>query len=307
MDNPVLAAVPLIAIVAVTAAKDALEDTRRASQDLLLNNTPTHVLRGVPNVNVSTEHISLWRSIKKKTSHSLAHFSNYLKNRKLKNNIQLNDLAGPRSSISSFETIRRAPPHHTNSEISPSNEINFKKEYWKNVKVGDIIRIHNNEEIPADLAILSTSNLDSNSCYIETKNLDGETNLKQKQGLKLTSSLIHSKDFLNIGFYIDSELPHLNLYSYNGTFHQRQNDEDLIEPISINNVLLRGCTLRNTKWVIGVVLFTGIDSKIMLNAGETPSKKSRISKDLNFSVIMNFILLFILCFLIVIINRVFYS
>ncbi|KAG8728172.1 hypothetical protein FRC11_011663, partial [Ceratobasidium sp. 423] len=64
-----------------------------------------------------------------------------------------------------------------------------------------------------------------------------------------------------------------------------------VEPVTINEVLLRGCTLRNTNWVIGLVLFTGADTKIMLNGGATPSKRSKIEKQTNFNVIMNFIVL----------------
>lgn len=67
------------------------------------------------------------------------------------------------------------------------------------------------------------------------------------------------------------------------------------EPVSINNLLLRGCTLRNTQWAIGVVAFTGDETKIMMNAGVTPSKRSRITRELNWNVIMNFCLLLIMC------------
>ena len=62
----------------------------------------------------------------------------------------------------------------------------FAKKYWKDVKVGDVLRIYNNDEVPADLVILATSDED-NCCYVETKNLDGETNLKVKQALKYSS------------------------------------------------------------------------------------------------------------------------
>ena len=43
-------------------------------------------------------------------------------------------------------------------------------------------------------------------------------------------------------------------------------------------VLLRGCVLHNTKWVIGLVLFTGEDTKIVLNSGGTPSKRSKVER-----------------------------
>ena len=45
--------------------------------------------------------------------------------------------------------------------------------------VGQVIKIHKNEFIPADIVILHTSN-PKGTCYVETKNLDGETNLKMK-------------------------------------------------------------------------------------------------------------------------------
>lgn len=53
---------------------------------------------------------------------------------------------------------------------------------WKHVKVGDLIHLRENDIIPADIVILSTS--DPNGlCYVETMNLDGESNLKQRQAV----------------------------------------------------------------------------------------------------------------------------
>ena len=49
------------------------------------------------------------------------------------------------------------------------------------------------------------------------------------------------------------------------------------ETIGINNLLLRGSNLRNTEWVLGVVVFTGAQTKIMLNSGITPSKRARMA------------------------------
>ena len=49
---------------------------------------------------------------------------------------------------------------------------------WKDLEVGQIIRIQEDEFLPADVMILSTSDKKTGKCFIETKNLDGETNLK---------------------------------------------------------------------------------------------------------------------------------
>ena len=194
----------------------------------------------------------------------------------------------------------------TNLPLRP--ECKFKKNYWKNVKVGDIVRVHNNDEIPADLILLSTSDNDG-GCYVETKNLDGETNLKVRQSLKCSSNIRTSRDITRTKFWIESEGPHSNLYLYQGNMKWIDSSTNVHhnEPISINNMLLRGCTLRNTKWAMGVVLFTGDDTKIMLNSGVTPTKKSRISRELNLSVLFNFVFLFFLCLIAGIINGCYYS
>lgn len=187
----------------------------------------------------------------------------------------------------------------------------FKKDAWKNVVVGDIVRIYNGDELPADLIILATSDPDG-ACYVETKNLDGETNLKIRQALRCGKGLKHARDCERAEFYIESESPQANLYKYTAAIKWKQEvpgypddePEDMTEPVSIDNMMLRGCNLRNTEWILGVVVFTGHDTKIMMNAGMTPSKRARIAREMNYNVMYNFGFLFIICVLAAIINGV---
>ena len=73
--------------------------------------------------------------------------------------------------------------------ITFSETREYQKTAWKRVVVGDFIKLQSDEIIPADLLLLNSS--DANSiCHIETANLDGETNLKQREvvkGLNLVS------------------------------------------------------------------------------------------------------------------------
>lgn len=198
-----------------------------------------------------------------------------------------------------------------NHDIVPAGEARFHRSAWKDLQVGDFVRIFNDDELPADVVILASSDPDG-ACYIETKNLDGETNLKYRQALRCGRSIKHARDCERAQFYIDSEPPHANLYKYSGAMHWSQKFEndpaggprDMTEPITIDNVLLRGCNLRNTEWVLGVVLFTGHDTKIMMNAGETPSKRARVARELNWNVICNFVVLFVMCLVAAIDNGV---
>lgn len=193
--------------------------------------------------------------------------------------------------------------------------VQFKNRRWKDISVGDYIRVRANEEIPADIVLISCSDPEGN-CFVETKNLDGETNLKTKTTLACggTSNLKHANDLGSTKFWIECDPPNTHLYTFRGTIHYENFDEDgkLVnadekEPVTNDNVLLRGCTLRNTKWAIGVVVYTGSETKIVLNSGITPQKTSKISSELNLSVIINFVVLFVLCFVSGLINGLFYN
>ncbi|KAK6459288.1 aminophospholipid translocase and ATPase [Scheffersomyces xylosifermentans] len=356
--SPGLAAVPLIVIVCITAAKDAIEDYRRGSSDNDLNNSPIHLLNGLDNPNIMRDYVSPWRKFKKACSRTQRRFFHGIKRaaimtfgkreRKkefLREEVQEQENAlhrvstivsdysyhsdvqpitsGVRKSFASGRSVGHKPTVAAancllNPELQKANagnpHTNFKNRRWKDVAVGDIIRIRANEEVPADVVALSTSDVEGN-CYIETKNLDGETNLKTKTSLHCggSTNLRHSDDLGNTRFWLECDPPNSNLYAFKGTIHYENFDENhnLVNPdekeaINNDNVLLRGSTLRNTKWVLGLVIYTGSESKIMLNSGITPTKASRISRELNLSVYINFAFLFILCFVSGLVNGLFY-
>ena len=61
--------------------------------------------------------------------------------------------------------------------------IEFKQKRWKDVRVGYIIKVYENQYFPCDMLLINSSG-EKGICYIETKNLDGETNLKHKKAVK---------------------------------------------------------------------------------------------------------------------------
>ncbi|CAJ1944306.1 unnamed protein product [Sphenostylis stenocarpa] len=163
---------------------------------------------------------------------------------------------------------------------------------WRDLKVGDVVRVEKDEFFPADLILLA-SNYDDAICYVETMNLDGETNLKLKQALEGTSKLQEDSYFENFRSVISCEDPNANLYTFVGSMEL----EDQQYPLSPQQLLLRDSKLRNTDFVYGVVIFTGHDTKVMQNATDPPSKRSKIEKRMDKIIYCLFFLLIVISFI----------
>lgn len=143
----------------------------------------------------------------------------------------------------------------------------------------------------ADVLILSSS-LPDGIAYIETKNLDGETNLKLKRACSETSHIQDPAVLLATRLTVEAEGPHPHLYTFNGSIRmQGQSTSTAIGP---SNILLRGCILRNAS-VYALVLYVGSDTKLVLNSGTTPSKRSAIEIEMNKEVMLNCVVLVLLC------------
>jgi magnesium-transporting ATPase (P-type) len=134
--------------------------------------------------------------------------------------------------------------------------------------------------VAADLLIL-TSSEPNGLCFIETKELDGETNLKIKQCLRETAEMNEREDLLwDFNGEIVCEPPNNLLNKFEGTLIWKNQRF----PLDNEKLLLRGCVLR-THWCYGLVIFAGKDTKVMQNSGKTKFKRTNIDKLLNFIII----------------------
>lgn len=94
-----------------------------------------------------------------------------------------------------------------------------------------------------------------------------EVNLKIKQALPETAKYISAPDLARIHGTIKSEQPNNRLYNYDGTLSMVMADGKTRDfPVDPNQLLLRGAQLRNTSWIYAVVVFTGHETKLMLNS-----------------------------------------
>ncbi|XP_040512428.1 phospholipid-transporting ATPase ID isoform X2 [Gallus gallus] len=172
-----------------------------------------------------------------------------------------------------------------------------------NIQVGDIIKLENNNFVTADLLLLSSSEPHS-LVYIETAELDGETNLKVKQALTVTAELGEDLQKLtDFNGEVRCEAPNNKLDNFTGTLALRG------EKYALDNekMLLRGCTIRNTEWCFGLVIYAGPDTKLMQNSGRTTFKRTSIDRLMNVLVLMIFVFLAVMCLILAIGNCIWES
>ncbi|XP_042279299.1 phospholipid-transporting ATPase ID isoform X3 [Thunnus maccoyii] len=159
----------------------------------------------------------------------------------------------------------------------------LQNEKWMNVRVGDIIKLENNQFVAADLLLLSSSE-PHGLCYIETAELDGETNMKVRQSVSVTCELGDPNNLASFDGEVVCEPPNNKLDRFTGTLYWRDKKYTLTN----QNMLLRGCVLRNTEACYGLVIFAGPDTKLMQNSGRTKFKRTSIDRLMNTLVLWIF-------------------
>ncbi|XP_039641646.1 probable phospholipid-transporting ATPase VD isoform X2 [Perca fluviatilis] len=194
-----------------------------------------------------------------------------------------------------WEDYRRFKSDHSiNSllcHVYSSKQKAYIDQRWKDVRVGDFVRLSCNEIIPADMLLLYSSD-PRGVCYIETANLDGETNLKQRQ---VVSDLpLQGVEFSLESFHcrVECENPNNDLGRFRGYV---EHPGGLRVGLHNNNLLLRSCTVRNTETVVGMVVYAGHETKAMMNNSGPRYKRSQLEKHLNTDILWCVLLLIIMC------------
>ncbi|PCH37630.1 phospholipid-translocating P-type ATPase [Wolfiporia cocos MD-104 SS10] len=304
--SPGLAILPLLIVLAITACKDAYEDFKRHQADHHINHSRTRVLAGGawknPNVMAGKSKTfipavvpTLLAYRKKKTSTAVVEATELEHGAPPEGANQPLPDAG--SNIGGDEGVefddddqegglfRTVSGNPGGSDARP----HWKRTAWEDVAVGDFVKIHDDESFPADILICATSE-DENVAFVETKNLDGETNLKSRTACPALTHLRTARECADPrnALHIDCDRPDTNLYKLNAAVAPESGEKSSVDS---QMILLRGSVLRNTRWVIGIVLFTGLDTKIVLNSGGAPSKRSKVERQMNPQVFINLVIL----------------
>ena len=157
----------------------------------------------------------------------------------------------------------------TNSSTIPEPRLWTTKK-WTDVVVGEVVRLKRDETAPADLALLQVDGANG-IAYFETMALDGETNLKSKQASPPLGEACHTMDgVVGSRAHLVVEDPNMDLYKFEG----KVNFQGKTLPLTNSEIVYRGSILRNTQEAVGMVVYTGEECKIRMNATKNPRIKA---------------------------------
>ncbi|XP_067160198.1 phospholipid-transporting ATPase IG isoform X4 [Apteryx mantelli] len=176
--------------------------------------------------------------------------------------------------------------HRADNEVNKSNVFivenakQVQKESEK-IKVGDIVEVKADETFPCDLIFLASSSVDG-TCYVTTASLDGESNFKTHYAVRDTTVLCTDEAIDSLTATIECEQPQPDLYKFVGRIIiYRSNQEPVARSLGPENLLLKGATLKNTKKIYGVAVYTGMETKMALNYQGKSQKRSAVEKSIN--------------------------
>ena len=191
----------------------------------------------------------------------------------------------------------------------------YRNNIWIDIKsgeleMGEIVQVEQDEVFPADLVLLD-SPLPEGICFIETGSLDGEKTLKQKNPSPLTIGKFNNDGKCNEMFNLEGECicdqPNPELYFLNGKINMNLNGEVLKFPVDQKQLLLKGAKLKNTQWIVGLIIYTGHNCKIMKNSKDPRVKYSSVEILMNNRLIFIFCTQCFLCIICAICRGIFYN
>ncbi len=178
---------------------------------------------------------------------------------------------------------------------------------WKDIEVGNILLLLCDEEVPADVVVLTCGGVQGPTSYVETAAIDGETNLKLRlPAVPDAEGIIPAQDKQSVTgiesfgkIQIRAEAPNASINHFNGSIESPDPSSGRMNQMTLSekNLLLRGSVIKATEWCVGIVVYTGADSKLALNSKAPPSKVSSIDRIVNKTLLIAIFIFITVCLL----------
>ena len=184
--------------------------------------------------------------------------------------------------------------NNSKCEVYDNTSNQFITKKWSLIKLGDIIKVKNNEQFPADIVLLTSSD-ENGICYVETKNIDGETNLKFQEANENLQNKIKFEILSDMKYVCITKQPNEFIYKFDATLYETDEKGKILNRdkcilLNKKQFLLKGCFLRQTEYIIGVAIYIGQHTKTMINSPNLKNKHSSVEMHMNMYVIYIFLL-----------------
>ncbi|XP_012936830.1 probable phospholipid-transporting ATPase IIB isoform X3 [Aplysia californica] len=147
------------------------------------------------------------------------------------------------------------------------------------IQVGHLVILEKNQRVPADMVLLRTSEKDG-GCFIRTDQLDGETDWKLRLAVQDTHRLPSNVDILDITANVYAEKPQKDIHSFVGTFTRSDTGSEHEDSLSIENTLWAN-TVVASGTALGVVIYTGSETRSVMNTSQPKSKIGLLDLEIN--------------------------
>lgn len=152
------------------------------------------------------------------------------------------------------------------------------------IRVGHVLRLEKNQRVPADMVLLHTSDA-SGTVFVRTDQLDGETDWKVREAVKVTQKLSRTQLFAKSWSAV-VEPPSEFIYDFKGGFYSGAE----FEPLRLANTVWANMKVASGD-IVGVVVYTGLETRMAQNAKEAGSKNGKTDDEINFLTKVMFVLL----------------
>lgn len=154
------------------------------------------------------------------------------------------------------------------------------------IRVGDLIVLEKDHRVPADMVLLRTSDK-AGSVFIRTDQLDGEIDWKLRIAVPATQKLPTDEDIFKLDGQVYADPPQKDIHSFIGTFTYQSLDSSDTSSVSVSTEPLN---VENTLWMntviasgnaIGCVIYTGIDTRAVMNTSSAETKTGITDMEIN--------------------------
>lgn len=220
----------------------------------------------------------------------------------------------------SDESVNKQPVHVFRGGV-------LKKMRLCDLHVGDIVKVHAYESFPSDMVLLSCSD-EQGVCNIETKNVDGESNVKYKHVIPELAELFRNdEDAARTQIKLICEPPNDSLSSFSGVAYYSKDciDGRMKKPphrprlsitgahrdpmelmasydveinkvyLSFDQLLLRGTSMVNTEWAYCVVVYVGHQTRLLKGSVSSSTRKSSKLENIYQRILCFVMMIMIVC------------